>query len=889
MTKKIYTYAERRGNRLYIREAWRDGDVVVQNARIVDETELELFLPASRGHNTEPDSWSIYGEPLSRIPFSDVASMLQFKKDHEGWQIHGMDDPLSQFIAKEYPGTLIPDLSLVSVLNVDIEVEHDNGFPEPDVAEEIVQSITMKRFGEPSITLGTQPCDEPGYFLCADEAHLLESFLQLYELKIPDVITGWNVETFDVTYLINRIGKILEPQDVKRLSPFAKKNRNCITPELTHLNEPYYKILGVTVVDYLELYKKFSPDKHESYKLDYIANVELGEGKVDYSAYGNSLMRLYRENHGLFVKYNVRDVELVEKLDGKLQFLQNLFAITYMVKGRIEDSQATVKPWDTLIYNMILPMNIQPPPMPTPERRKLVGGYVKEPPPGLQRWVVTLDLASLYPNIARTLNMSPETIMVRGTPIIGEILAGATLPEHGENSIAANGSQYRQDTVGIIPMVMGFLLDQRAVIRAEMKVVAKAGEKAKAAGDMAEYKRCSYEVSRLNATQLAMKILANGGYGAIANRYFRYFDIDIAEGITMTGQAVIQFIATALSAKMDELIGTSGVDYVLASDTDSCMMSIDAFMEGYVQACGMPDVYNDLVDVADQFVKVNLEDAVLTPKFAELAAYLGSKKSTLSMKREAIADRGLFRAKKHYVLQVLDNEGVRYAEPKLKMVGIEMARTTSPKISKEMLTAAVKTILNGTEAELIEQYKGWKKTFMTSEIHEIAFPRGVSEIDKWLEGGRAKKGTPVQAKAAICYNTLLHEKGLKEHDPIRGGQKLKFAYLKHNNPTGYNVVGFIEQLPKEFELDQWVDRALQLEKAVTTPLESFTELVGWNATDVRAKLDFGAFTEEYDSVQTATSRAQPGRARVIEPRTVNATPRGAKAKPKKQEKPTLMF
>ena len=611
---------------------------------------------------------------------------------------------------------------------------------------------------------------------------------------------------------------------------------------------------------------------------------EMGADELD-ALIAHSDERVKTLSYERFVQYNVRDVELVERLDVKLQFIQLLMTVTYMVKGRVEDSQATVKPWDTLLYNMLLAEGKQPPPHPTPDRRKLVGGFVKEPTPGLKKWVVTLDLASLYPNIARTLNMSPETIMVRGEPILYEILNGLPFEKEEGYAIAANGSQYRQDKVGIIPKAMAYLLDQRNVVKGEMKSVRKLEQKAISEGDYATARQHAAAVSRLNALQLALKILANGGYGAIANRYFRYFDIDIAEGITMTGQAVIQFIATAISAKMDELLGTEGVDYVIGSDTDSCMTSIEGFMEGYIEACGMPENYNELIDVADQFVSVNLEEGVLKPKFEELSVTLGSVKSTLSMKREAIADRGLFRAKKHYVLQVWDNEGVRYAEPMMKMVGIETARTTTPKMCKGFIEDALKIILNGTENELVKAYKGWKAEFLAAPPDAIAFPRGVLEIKKWMEGGRAIKGTPVQAKAAIAYNDMLHRHGLVEMEQIREGSKLKFLYLQPHNPTGYNVIGLVDKLPSEFELEPWLDRNLQLEKALLTPLESFTSLVNWNVAAPRVSLSAALFTEEFESTQPVVAKetlVKPHR--VSEPRAA-AKPRAPASK--KAPKPTL--
>ena len=291
--KKIYTYADKYGSRLYTRTAFRDTDgSIIRRAEAFSDYPFELFVPASS--RAEPDSLSLYNQPLSRIEFNDVRSMSEFMDDKEGWEIHGMEDPTIQWIAKEFKGDLEPDTSLFSIFNFDIEVAHDNGFPEPSLAEDEVLSITFKRFGQTAITLGVKESKRSGYLLCHDEKHLLQTFIELWEREYPCMVTGWNCDLYDLTYLVNRIRKLFDEKTVRRLSPFNKKAKEVIFLRENYQGEPYYKILGITTVDYLELYKKFSPNKQESYRLDYIAQVELGEGKVDYSEYGGSLMRLYR-------------------------------------------------------------------------------------------------------------------------------------------------------------------------------------------------------------------------------------------------------------------------------------------------------------------------------------------------------------------------------------------------------------------------------------------------------------------------------------------------------------------------------------------------------------------------------------------------------------------
>ncbi len=945
--KKSFTYAERRGARLFIKEAWKDDNGVVQKQqRVIDNFKFEMFLPATSGRAY--DALSIFSTPLSRIEFDNVSEMVDFCKENEN--LHGMEDPVVQFLHKEYPGALELDMDLFTIMNCDIEVSHDNGFPYPDKAEDEVLSITFKNFNGPSFTLGTKFSKNKCHIICANEVHLLKTFLDRWEANNPDIFTGWNSTKFDMVYLVNRIRKVLGNDEVRRLSCFHKHCKHIFSEREDKSGDKFFEILGFTQIDYMELYKKFAPEKRESYKLDYIAMIEIDERKITYAEYGNSLMRLWRGqpvasrkegaietqkweacrvdlrifadernvnlepcegvdifdievfnnlvmerviedadipafyarakerveqlSYDLFIEYNERDVELVEKLDNKLSYISNLIGVAFMVKCKILDAMGTIAPWDAYMYQRLLAKNMQPPPFHKQKSIGLKGGFVKQPVPGLRHWVVTLDLASLYPNIVRTLNMSPETkVASAGEWVIERLLNEERgLAEPGQ-SIAANGSAYRLDTVGLIPEAMSDLLNSRNVVKGEMKETQKLKVKAKTEHSD-NLKELEYKIKRLDSKQKAIKTLANGGYGALASAYFRYFDLDIAEGITSTGQTIIKFIANRINAHLSKLLGVEK-DYVIASDTDSCMVDISVFMYGYIDNCGMPEKYSDLIDAADAFVKKNLEEDVLKPSFELIAELLGAKVSTLSMKREAIADRGLFRAKKHYVLQVWDNEGVRYAEPELKMMGIETARSSIPKFCKDKITEALKIILNKDESDLKTSFKQWKLEFLKLDIEDIAFPRGVSETEKWNDNenhntnnvfdeedetqstiASIKKGAPPQVKAALCFNFFLEKLNIKHRDPITPGSRLKFLYLKKGNLSGYNVIGFTDDYPEEFGLTPWIDKELQFQKSLLKPIESFTKLVNWRLDD-KAILTNSIFTEEVENTKAIVSTPQP--------------------------------
>jgi DNA polymerase elongation subunit (family B) len=346
-------------------------------------------------------------------------------------------------------------------------------------------------------------------------------------------------------------------------------------------------------------------------------------------------------------------------------------------------------------------------------------------------------------------------------------------------------------------------------------------------------KEASYE-----AMQLALKIALNSLYGAQANQHFRYYSTDIAEGITLTGQLTIQYISNAINEFMNSKLGTVGVDYVIANDTDSAYIRLDELVERIVPK---DTPTQKVVDFIDKFASVALEP-MLSKKFSELADYVNALENKMHMKREAIADRGIWRAKKNYILQVYDNEGIRYNEPKLKTVGIETARSSTPEIVRNALEKSLTILLNGTEEEIQKFVKEFKEVFMNSSIEEIAFPRGVSDIDKWVDlSGREKwkTGAPIHVKASIVYNDKLRTSGLHKRYPlIKNGDKIKFVYLKTPNPVRNNAIAFTDFLPPEFQLDSYVDRELQFEKTFLEPLRSFTEIMGWHTEKINTITGF---------------------------------------------------
>jgi DNA polymerase elongation subunit (family B) len=395
---------------------------------------------------------------------------------------------------------------------------------------------------------------------------------------------------------------------------------------------------------------------------------------------------------------------------------------------------------------------------------------------------------------------------------------------------------------------------------------------------LALYQEKKNKEATYEAMQMALKIALNSLYGAQANQHFRYYSTDIAEGITLTGQLTIQYISNALNEFLNNKLKTEGVDYVIANDTDSAYIRLDALVDKVVPK---DTPTQKVVDFLDKFVSSVLEP-LIAEKFEALAVYVNALENKMHMKREAIADRGIWRAKKNYILQVYDNEGVRYNEPHLKTVGVETARSSTPEIVRKALEECLIILLNKNESDIHAYVKNFRSKFMAAPVEDIAFPRGVSELDKWIDpSGREmwKNGAPIHVKASLVYNERLRATGLNKRFPfIKNGDKIKFVYLKNPNPVRNNAIAFTDFLHSEFQLDKYIDRELQFEKSFLEPLRSFTSIMGWHTEKVNTLTDF--FTEE---VAEATS-VQPKPKKDL---TSTADPSKIKSTLKKQTPSTL--
>ena len=785
---------------------------------------------------------SLDGRPLEAVSLDTMGGARKFREQYnqvDGFEIHGYDKYIYTYIAEKFQGDIEWNQSQVKIATLDIECESENGFPEPTLAEEKVNAITIKPFRHNAHTFGIGPWNEcPAnvtYHECKDEAFLLEAFIKYWRKESFDVITGWNVDAFDMTYLCNRVDKLFGEGSHKKFSPWnmsdVRDYRNNYGQQVMVFN-----LYGINVIDYMALYKQRTFVNQESYSLDHISHIELDKKKIDYSEYGN-LHTLYKNNYSLYLEYNVKDVTLVEDLEDKLGLLELTMTMAYNAKCNYSDTFGMVKYWETIIYNFLKEQKIQTPPQKL-ERTKhhsIVGAYVKEPIVGKHDWVMSFDLNSLYPHIIMQYNISPEK-MIKGdimTLNIDKLLNREhDLSELKKQNctVTPNGVKFTRDLQGFLPELMEKFYEERKEWKGKMIQYQIENESCK---DPARKKELQRLIKRAYNNQQVRKIALNSAYGALANQYFAFFDPNLAEGITTAGQMIIKTAENTINTFLNDTLGTDE-DYVIAMDTDSIYVSFDKMVQKLFPEGTPKSKIVDFLNSAGQDKILN----VLTKGYDDLAEYTNAYQQKMVMGREIIADRGIWTAKKRYILNVLDNEGVRLAEPKLKMMGIETAKSSTPQWVRKKLTEVLKVVMNGTEDEVWDFVETARKEFRNLPVEEISSPRGCNNLQQYSDQSNIySKGTPIHVRGALLYNHLLKKKNVhKRYENVKNSDKIHFTYLTVPNPINENVISFINVLPREFELHGYVDYDLQFDKSFIEPLKNIITLIGWNVEPV-ASLD----------------------------------------------------
>ena len=818
---RYYTNVQMVGNEFLVR-GFEDGKSFIAREKF----EPTLFVPSKKKTKYK----TLEGNYVQSIQPGSVRDCREFIKTHdnvEGFEIYGNTRYIYQYISEKYPEDHIEfDLKKMKLVTIDIEVASERGFPTVTNCDEEMLCITLQNYSNKRIITfgqGSFNNNDPEvlYVECKDEYDLLNRFLDYWQTNTPEVITGWNCTLYDIPYVAKRIGKILGEKAVKRLSPWGLVTNEEIN--VNHRPHVVYDTGGITVLDYLDLYKKFTYKAQESYRLDYIGEVELGKKKLDHSEF-DTFKEFYTKNWQKFVEYNIQDVRLVDALEEKMKLVELAVTMAFDAKVNFNDVFYQVRMWDMIIYNELKKKNIVIPPKKDENKNeKYAGAYVKEPTPGVYDWVVSFDLNSLYPHLIMQYNISPETLLDEKFPGVNVdklLKKEVDLSSLEDVTVCPNGAQFTTKKRGFLPVLMERIYNERVIFKKKMLEAKKEYEKKKT-------KALEREIARCNNIQMAKKIQLNSAYGAIGNNYFRYYKLDNAEAITLGGQLSIRWIEAKMNSYINNVLKTNNVDYVVASDTDSIYLNLGPLVERVYK--GREKTTEDIVSFLDKICQMEFEKYIES-SYKELAEYVNAYEQKMFMKRETIADRGIWTAKKRYILNAWDVEGVRYSEPKLKIMGIEAVKSSTPAPCRSMIKDALKIMMSETEDDVINFIEKSRAQFKKLPPSEIAFPRTVSDVDKYKSNlSIYAKGCPIHARGALLYNHHIKNKKLGEkYNVINNGEKIKFILLKKPNPIHENVISFINDFPVELGLLPYVDYDTQFDKAFLEPLRTILDSIGWS-------------------------------------------------------------
>jgi DNA polymerase elongation subunit (family B) len=824
---------------------------VINGKRVKERVEYSpsLFIQSKRETNFR----SLEGEHLQQKLFGDMREAREYIKQFDGVsngpKIYGNTSFEYAYIADQHRGSMVDwDQEKILTAVVDIEVGSENGFPDPYLANEPITAICITYINGETYVFGCGEYEIKGkeiYVKCKDEHTLCKRFMELWKLKTPDTITGWNTKFFDIPYLYNRFNKILGEDETRKLSPW-----NNIYERKTVINGREmieYKISGVSSLDYIELYKWYAPGgkSQESYRLDNIAQVELGEGKISYDEFDN-LYQLYRLDYQKFIEYNIKDVELILKLEDKLKLLELAYTLAYDTKTNYEDVFAQTRMWDALTYNRLLEDNIIVPPKQHKEKTSAFeGAYVKEVQVGAHDWVASFDLNSLYPHLMMQYNISPETliepedytdemrkVLSDGIDVNRLLNKSVNTSKLDGVTLTPNGQFFRIDIQGFLPKMMEEMYEDRKKFK---KLMLQAKQEYENERDESKKYDIEKRIARYDNLQLAKKVSLNSAYGALGSQYFRFYDLRMALGVTTAGQLSIRWIEAKINAWMNKIL-ESDKDYVIASDTDSIYLRMGDLVDKFVKD---KSDKQKVISVMDKICKDKLEPYIET-SYGELAEYVHAYDQKMQMKREGLSDKGIWTAKKRYILNVYNNEGVQYNEPKMKVMGLEMIKSSTPSAIREKMKLAISLMVNGTQDDIHNFITEFRKEFKTLPVEEISFPRGLNGLNNYSDAATLyKKGTPIHVKGAILYNHNLKQKNLtKKYPLIQEGEKVKFTYLKMPNPFKDTVISYPSRLPKEFELQEYIDYDMQFDKAFLEPIKVILDCMKWTTEKTSSIEDF---------------------------------------------------
>jgi DNA polymerase elongation subunit (family B) len=793
------------------------------------------------------DKTSLFGTQLKKRSFKNQGERKQWVNQTGTSRIFENIPVEQQFLIDQFESMYDSDDMTKHPLKVmffDIETYSANGFPTPETAKDSINVITVyDSLRDTFITWGLHPLkrkiDNCRYTHCQNEVELLESFIEYIERDPPDILTGWNSEFFDIPYIINRVTRILGEDAVERLSPVG--NVFSLNRQGTFGNfQTRWYISGISSIDYLDIYKKFSLDLKESYKLDFIGQIELGEKKIDYG--NQQLHELADRDWQTFVEYNVQDVNLLVRLENKLRYLELLRMLSYIGMTTLEKAMGTV---GIVTGSIVIQARQQGKVIPTFRKdsdalnAKYEGAYVGEPERGFQDAIVSFDANSLYPNTMISLNLSPETkvgtvvskddtgICIRDvsnkihTLTISEF---TTFIQKNNISLSKANVLFSQNKMGIVPYIVDRLYKQRKDLKDELlssklKLSKKPSQE--------EVKILERDITRLNDKQMCLKIYLNSIYGYFGNKHAPMGDPDIARSITLTGQAVIKQSNKILQKYVRDRSNNPDADPIIYNDTDSSYITIQSILDAKNL-----EIYNGSEIPEEVYTEVQLLEDDLNIEITKWAkSALNSRDSRFVFKRECMCDVGIFLEKKRYVLHVLDDEGIPMN--KFKYTGVEVVRSTIPAAVKPLIKDIIETMMSTkSKSKADEAFMNAYDKFKQLPIEDVAFVVGMRGYEKYApqcNGFNACKGMPVHVKAAYYHNTLLSSLEIdQQYEAIKSGEKMRYFYIDKPNKYNISVIGYKYYIPDEFRDLFQIDTEKMFGNIVYSVVERFFNSVKWD-------------------------------------------------------------
>lgn len=862
----FYTNVQHIGNKLLFRG-------VIDGKRVKKRLD---YKPRLYIQSKDPKSEfkTLYGQPLEEIQFESINDCRDFKskyKDIPSFKIYGDNRHEYSFVSEYYTNDVNYNLSDIVVAYIDIETGTEGGYAKPESPFQPITAITLHVggkfwvFGYGNGTDQTYQThrEDVVYKLCDDEKDLIRQFIAVWVEYMPDIVTGWNAcrslimgyvnAGYDFTYIINRMERLNMGEDgedlIKSLSPWGWIKSRKMHKGKQEIN--FYEIAGVSMIDYPDMYKKFSTTpSQESYTLDNIANVEIGSRKIDYTEYEN-LDKLFKENYQKFIEYNIHDVELIIKIEAKNRLIDVILSLAYDSRVNYEDVFSQVRMWDTIIMNELKRDGIMMPPKKgSLKTEQIAGGFVKDPIPGLYKWVASFDFASLYPHLIMGNNISPETLLlpedyndeidkwmsdnyhnITVVNLLEKTLDTSILKKYNL-CLTPNKQLFVKDIRGFLPRIMDRMFKERSKYK---KLMTEAKKELEKTTDPIARSELEAKITRYNNLQQVKKICLNSAFGACSNEWFRFFDVRLGEAITMSGQLAVRWMQNHLNEFICKYTGTN-VDTVIAADTDSNYVTFEAivnkaFTKDQQEKMSSLQIIRSLDKVCEKIIAPQID------KFCnDLADYMNSYEQKLQMKREALADKAIWVKKKNYMINIYNNEGVEYATPKLKIVGMAAIKSSTPSACRKRAKEAYGLIIN-KDVQALREFNGeFKKEFLKMSVQDIAAPLNMNGLQKYDGTGTESlfmPKTPPHVKGALVFNRLLKKMNLLQNYPLlEEGEKLKYVYLKEPNHIQSDVISFTTVIPKEFEIEDYIDYEAMYEKNYLAQITRVTNAIKWELEEI---------------------------------------------------------